>query len=72
MSDFWSYWRLPLILVVSTGCIITIMGVCFAIFGPHYPPAPFNAKTEFVKNCEFNSGIPDVHTNNWTCTGWRH
>lgn len=39
---------------------------------PPVPPAPFDAKTEFVKSCKAASGpnvtfVPDVHTDKWTC-----
>lgn len=61
----WYEWAA--LLVAVTCCLLAIMGACYAIFGPHYPPAPFNAKQEFVNQCDFRNGVPDVHTSNWVC-----
>lgn len=64
----YEWWEWGGLLLAITVCIIIIMGVCYAIWGPHYPAPPFDAKVQYVQSCEEKDGVPDVHTNAWTCT----
>ncbi len=34
-----------------------------------HPPKPLTAEESFIRSCQYRNGVPDTHTNNWTCQG---
>lgn len=63
----WKFWEWLVFVIVLALIVWATMGIGLAVFGPHYPPKPLDPRKEFVDSCEYRNGIPDVHTDRWSC-----